>query len=150
MQIFSKINSIERRVKKSTADSDSDIKSWIRAGLTYDQLTDEQQKRYDTYWGLDLRGAYECLGIPMCFELELRPKTEKEEQERFKMRVAADREIFDRFRDEYNAPEAVAQRQAEYNELQEIGKLRQQAFEHGEDMSIYPLPWEVRHNEKRA
>ena len=142
MQLLSKINILERQIQKAPVNYESVVKKWVQSEMTYDVLTDEQKSIYDSYWGLDLRAAYESLGVPMDFQLELRPKTKKEEQERFKMRVAEVREMFDRFRDEYNAPEAVAQRRAEYEELQRIGELRRRAFERGESMDRYPLPWE--------
>ena len=44
---------------------------------------------------------------------------------------------------EYNSPEAVAEREARYQEAQRIGELRRQAYMRGEPMSKYPLPWET-------
>ena len=44
--------------------------------------------------------------------------------------------------EEYNSPESVAKRQAEYEELQRIGQLRAQDFYSGRDMDeCHPLPW---------
>lgn len=52
---------------------------------------------------------------------------------------------FDEVVAEYNSPEAVAQRQAEYEELQRIGELRRQDFECGRNMDeCHPLPWQNR------
>ena len=45
--------------------------------------------------------------------------------------------------DEYNSPEETKKREEEYQRIQEIGRLRKQAFERGEDMSAYPLPWQT-------
>ena len=46
---------------------------------------------------------------------------------------------------EYNSPEAIAQRQAEYEELQRIGELRRIDFQCGRDMDkCHPLPWQNR------
>ena len=42
----------------------------------------------------------------------------------------------------YNAPEARAERERQYQELKRIGELRKQAFESGRSMNEYPLPWE--------
>lgn len=53
--LLSKLNSIERKVKNIPAVADSDIRAWVRAGLTYDKLTDEQRTRYNRYWGLTLQ-----------------------------------------------------------------------------------------------
>ena len=44
--------------------------------------------------------------------------------------------------DAFNSPEAMAKHEEEYREVQRIGELRKQAFERGEPMSNYPLPWE--------
>ena len=46
-------------------------------------------------------------------------------------------------RDEYNSPEAVAERRRKYEELQRIVELREQAELNGEPMDKYPLPWET-------
>lgn len=43
----------------------------------------------------------------------------------------------------FNTPEAVAQRKADYEKVQQIGRLRREAFYRGEPMSNYPLPWET-------
>ena len=42
----------------------------------------------------------------------------------------------------YNSAEEKAKRSREYKELQEVGRLRKLAFDRGEPMSKYPLPWE--------
>ena len=42
----------------------------------------------------------------------------------------------------YNSVEEKAKRSREYEELQEVGRLRKLAFDRGEPMSKYPLPWE--------
>ena len=44
---------------------------------------------------------------------------------------------------EYNSPEEEKKREEEYQRAREIGRLRQQAYERGEDMSAYPLPWQT-------
>ena len=44
--------------------------------------------------------------------------------------------------EKYNSPEEVAKRKAFYDEVCRIGELRRQAFERGESMEQYPLPWE--------
>lgn len=51
--------------------------------------------------------------------------------------------IMEQLQAEYNAPEAVAQRKAEYEELQRIGELRRQDFYCGRNMDeCHPLPWQ--------
>ena len=42
----------------------------------------------------------------------------------------------------YNSAEEKAKRSREYEELLEVGRLRKMAFDRGEPMSKYPLPWE--------
>lgn len=42
----------------------------------------------------------------------------------------------------YNSVEEKSKRSREYEELQEVGRLRKLAFDRGEPMSKYPLPWE--------
>ncbi len=92
MQLLSKLNSIERKVKSIPAVADSDIRAWVRAGLTYDKLTDEQRTRYNQYWGLDFTDFYNFVGAPLNFGLELKPPPPKnKEEEQARIRKAADK-----------------------------------------------------------
>lgn len=92
MQLLSKLNSIERKVKNIPAVADSDIRAWVRAGVTYDKLTDEQRTRYNQYWGLDFTDFYNFVGEPLNFGLELKPPPPKnKEDEQARIRKAADK-----------------------------------------------------------
>jgi hypothetical protein len=91
MQLLSKLNSIERKVKNIPAVADSDIRAWVRAGVTYDKLTDEQRTRYNQYWEIDFIDFYNFIGAPLDFELELKPPPPKnKEEEQARIRKAAD------------------------------------------------------------
>ena len=68
-----------------------------------------------------------------------RPPTPEEHAQTVKEMEMLMKEI----QDEYNSPEEVKKREAEYQRAREIGRLRQQAYERGEDMSAYPLPWQT-------
>ena len=58
---------------------------------------------------------------------------------------------FEKAQEEYNAPEAVAKREAEYKELQRIGELRRMDFYAGRDMDkCHPLPWQKKDLEDTA
>lgn len=61
-----------------------------------------------------------------------------------KQRLKEVSEIVNKYQDEYNSPEAVAQREADYQEICRIGQLRGEAFRRGEPMDRYPLPWMTR------
>lgn len=58
-------------------------------------------------------------------------------------------EIVKKYQDEYNSPEAVAQRKADYQEICRIGQLRGEAFRRGESIDRYPLPWMTREAPER-
>lgn len=118
----------------------------IESGKYYDELTEEQKEAYNRYRGFDagfeaLNAAYAaCMGIDPA---EVRTKLEKnptpEEQEAMRQELA---EWVEKAVEEYNSPEAVAQRKAEYEELQRIGELRRMDFLCGRDMDkCHPLPW---------
>lgn len=42
----------------------------------------------------------------------------------------------------YNSVSERDRRHRKYKELQKLGKLRKQAFDQGDPMAKYPLPWE--------
>ena len=50
----------------------------------------------------------------------------------------------------YHTPEAAAEREAFYNEVQRIGALRREAHQRGESMDAYPLPWGTDNEDYRA
>ena len=61
----------------------------------------------------------------------------------FEQRAAEVSAYFEEAVREYNSPEAVAKRKAEYEELRRIGELRRQDFYCGRDMDkCHPLPWQ--------
>jgi len=43
---------------------------------------------------------------------------------------------------QYNTPEAEAERDTLYLDIQQIGQQRRDAYQRGEPMQSYPLPWE--------
>ena len=60
-------------------------------------------------------------------------------------RQAAVREIdemMDRLCEQYNSPEEVEKRHKEYEELQDTGRRRRDAFYAGIPIDAYPLSWE--------
>ena len=58
------------------------------------------------------------------------------------MALASIKARLNKIRTKNNTPEAKAKREADYQEMRRIGELRRQAYERGEPMSNYPLPWE--------
>lgn len=140
--------SLKNRIKKAQGRTHAGeylgrIAELIAQGAYYDELTDEEKTAYCDYLGTE-REAFETvhgyimgsLHIPI--EKKPKPLTEAQFRERVREVEAYMQEITD----EYNAPEAKAKREAEYQELHRIGALRKAAFERGEPMEKYPLPWE--------
>lgn len=117
----------------------------IRAGCFYDELTDEEKDLYAEYWGTD-REALETVNRALFnnslhFRLKRRlpPPRNREEVNK---RTEEVQEAFEKAAAEYNTPEAIAQREAEYKELQRLGELRRMDFLAGRDMDKeHPLPW---------
>lgn len=138
MQIRSKLNSIEKRLREKSSACDSDIRMWAKSGLRYNELDDAQRTRYNGYWEIDFSDLYSQMGLPLDFKLEMKPQSNHVDS----ATITAVERIVDEFVDEYNSPQAVAQRKAEYREIQTIGEQRRQAFARGESMNNYPLPWE--------
>ena len=68
-----------------------------------------------------------------------RPPTPEEHTQTVKEMEMLMKEI----QDEYNSPEEEKKREEEYQRAREIGRLRQQAYERGESMDKYPLPWQT-------
>lgn len=66
----------------------------------------------------------------------------KRKEALFKETVKEVETIVQGYKDKYNTAEARAKREKEYQELQEIGAKRAAAFQKGEPLSNYPLPWE--------
>lgn len=115
----------------------------IAKGAYYDELTEDEKEAYCKYTGGNRDGLEtlaEYFGGDLHFQLEpkRKPPTEHEFEIAEQEVEAAVDEIVKRF----NSPEERAKREADYQELQQIGALRKAAFEQGESMSNYPLPWE--------
>lgn len=115
----------------------------IRAGRYYDELTIQEQNEVIAYYGTD-RDTFETVygGVfndySLHFQIEKRtpvPRTKKELEKAHEAIAAAMEESIAA----YNSPEAIAQREAEYQELQRLGRLRASCA--GDMDEIYPLPW---------
>lgn len=150
--------SLKNRIRKAqrnthAGDSLGRIAELISRGAFYDELTPEEREAYKDYkeslGGVadDIAGAEleimffnktkeEAYHFPLT--RRRRPPTPEEHAERVREVEAYMQELTD----EYNAPEARAKREAEYQEMHRIGALRKAAFERGEPMDKYPLPWE--------
>ena len=126
----------------------------IREGRYYDELTPQEEEEVAGYWGTD-RDTFEVVhgGIFNNYSLHFRierkpqpPRNRKELNERIEeIRAAFEEEVA-----EYNSPEAIAQREAEYQELQRLGELRARDFYAGRDMDKeHPLPWAEADREAR-
>lgn len=140
--------SLKNRIKKAQGRTHAGeylgrIAELIAQGAYYDELTNEEKTAYCDYLGTE-REAFETvhgyvmgsLHIP----IEKKPKPLTEAQ--FLERVREVEETVQGFVEEYNSPEAKADRERKYQELQRIGEQRKAAYDRGEDMSKYPLPWE--------
>ena len=150
--------SLKNRIKKAqrnthAGDSLGRIAELISRGAFYDELTPEEREAYKAYkeslGGVadDIAGAElekmlmdkpekEAYHFPLT--RRRKPPTPEEHAQRVREVEAYMQEITD----EYNAPEAKAKREAEYQEMHRIGALRKAAYERGEPMDKYPLPWE--------
>lgn len=119
------------------------IAELIAQGAYYDELTDEEKNAYCDYLGSE-RDAMEAVETMVTGTLHF-PVKRKEKpltEAQFRERVREVEEIVQGFVEEYNSPEAKADRERKYQELQRIGEQRKAAYDRGEDMSKYPLPWE--------
>lgn len=144
LNVKGKLSQIEKRLKKSVDPVDPNekiISEWIKAGRFYDELNDEEKELYNRYWDCNMAGLYEMYELTPHFELELKQPPLNDEQ--FRERCKEIREYMQGIEDEYNTEEAQEERRQEYEKCQRIGALRRQAYENGEDMSAYPLPWQT-------
>ena len=126
----------------------------IQAGRYYDELTIPEQDEVIAYYGTD-RDTFETVhgGIfnnnSLHFQIEKRqpaPRT-KAELEKTQNEIMA---AFDEIAAEYNSPEAIAKRKADYQKLQRLGELRRMDFYSGRDMDKeHPLPWTEEDREAR-
>ena len=144
LNVKGKLSQIEKRLKKSVDPVDPNekiISEWIKAGRYYDELSDEEKELYNKYWDCNMAGLYEMFEVEPHFELELKQPPLTDEQ--FRERCREIREYMQGIENEYNSEEAQEERRQEYEKCQRIGALRRQAYENGEDMSAYPLPWQT-------
>ena len=144
LNVKGKLSQIEKRLKKSVDPVDPNekiISEWIKAGRYYDELSVEEKDLYNRYWDCNMAGLYEMFEVEPHFELELKQPPLTDEQ--FRERCREIREYMQGIENEYNSEEAQEERRQEYEKCQRIGALRRQAYENGEDMSAYPLPWQT-------
>lgn len=142
------LSTIRNRIRKAQANTHAGEDLGIVAGLLsrgayYDECTDEEKNAYCAYYGTEREALEEVNGFilgTLHFQLERKPKPPTEAQ--FRERVREVEELVQAMTDEYNTPEARAKREAEYQELQRIGAQRKAAYDRGESMDAYPLPWE--------
>ena len=140
--------SLKNRIKKAQANTHAGealgrIAELIAQGAYYDELTDEEKNAYCDYLGSE-RDAMEAVEAMVTGTLHF-PVKRKEKpltEAQFRERVREVEDIVNGYVEEYNAPEARAKREAEYQEMQRIGALRKAAYDRGEPMDKYPLPWE--------
>ena len=139
---------LKNRIKKAQANTHAGedlgrIAELLSRGAYYDECTDEEKNAYCAYYGTEREALEEVNGFilgTLHFRLERKPKPPTEAQ--FRERVREVEALVQAMTDEYNTPEAKAKREADYQELQEIGRKRKAAYDRGEGMDAYPLPWE--------
>lgn len=142
------LSTIRNRIRKAQANTHAGedlgiVAAAISRGAFYDELTDEEKNAYCAYLGSERHALEEVNGFilgTLHFPVERKEKPLTEAQ--FRERVEEVEALVMGYKDEYNAPEARAKREAEYQEIQRIGALRAAAFQRGEPMDKYPLPWE--------
>lgn len=140
--------SLKNRIRKAQANTHAGedlgiVAAAISRGAFYDECTDEEKNAYCAYYGTERQALEEVNGFilgSLHFKLERKPKPPTEAQ--FRERVREVEALVLSMEEEYNTPEAKAKREAEYQELQRIGAQRKAAYDRGEPMSNYPLPWE--------
>ena len=114
LSVKSKLNKLEKRLKpNSDPDEFAVVKEWVNQGLTFGQLTPEQQEIYVKYQGFDVTYLYDLFEVVPNFLLELKdppPKTKAEEERQFRERVAEVKQLVDNAIAEYNDPRAVEER----------------------------------------
>ena len=147
------LSTIKSRLRKAQANTHAGedlgiVAAAISRGAFYDELTDEEKNAYCAYHGTERHALEEVNGFilgTLHFHVERKEKPLTEAQ--FRERVEEVEALVNAYKDEYNAPEARAKREAEYQELQRIGAQRAAAYSRGEPMSKYPLPWEKKRAE---
>ena len=111
---------IKNRLKKAQANAGQNlgrIAELIAQGAYYDELADEEKNAYCAYIGTERQALEEINGyIPV--ERKEKPITEAQ----FRERVREVEGIVHGFIEEYNTPEAAAQRERQYQELTKRGR----------------------------
>jgi len=149
---------IKNRLKKAQqnahgGDSLGRIAILLNRGAYYDELTEEEREAYKEYKeslggvaddvaGAELQIMFMEKTKEEAYHFPLTKRRKPPTPQEHAQRVREIEEIMQECSDEYNATEARAEREAEYQELQRIGAQRAAAFSRGEPMSKYPLPWE--------
>lgn len=138
---------LKRRLDRLCSKSDGELNhvlALIDEGKYFDELTEEEQAAYNKYRGFDASSLGTVYAAMMGIDpAEVRTKLERNPtpEEQAAMREEMEKWIQET-REQYNSPEEVAKREAEYAELQKIGELRQMDFLCGRDMDeCHPLPW---------
>lgn len=138
--------SLLKRLENKVSSMDfADVLSWIRAGRFFDELSSTEQVRYCLYrYGEGFikppESLFDSMSFNYHFRLEYKPLPLSKSEIRENMLFI--QEYMDKRNAEYNSPEAISKRKKGYEELQEIGRKRKEAFYAGLPMSTYPLPWE--------
>lgn len=145
---------IEKRLKElenSLGGCSPELYAAIERGVYYDELPPDLRQEYLKYQDADEQILFfipaQLLAGLAEFKHEPVPERAKNPLHRrleFLPPPApwSPEEIVQGFVEAYNSPQEKAKREAEYQELQRIGALRKAAFERGEPMDKYPLPWE--------
>ena len=150
--------SLKTRIKKAArnahaGDSLGRIAELISRGAFYDELTPEEREAYKDYKtslggvaddvaGAELEIMFMDKPEKEAYHFQLTRRRKPPTPEEHAQRVREVEAYMQEITEEYNTPEAKAKREAEYQEMHRIGALRKAAFERGEPMSNYPLPWE--------
>ena len=128
-----------KSLEKSQHGDFADIMQLIRQGAYYDQLTDAQKARYQSYRE-SLGGVTDDIAAAkldimfndtpeqQAYHFKLTKRKRALTDEELKERVQEVEETVQGFIDEYNSPEAKAERQRQYEELQRKGAERRAAF----------------------
>lgn len=144
-----KYDTIRRRLDKlETREAgyiDPALLESLEAGAFYDELTEREKDLYAEYRGTDRETLETVEGKvfhdSLHFRIEKRLPPPRNRAELNK-RLDEVREAFDEAAAEYNSPEAKAQREKEYQDLQRLGELRRMDCLTGRDMDKeHPLPW---------
>lgn len=128
-----------KSLEKSQHGDFADVLELIRKGLHYNELTERQRERYKLYRE-SLGGVADDIAAAkldimfndtpeqQAYHFKLTKRKRALTDEEFRERVQEVEETVQGFIDEYNSPEAKAERQRQYEELQRKGAERRAAF----------------------